>query len=104
MSRALPVLTKPVIEAELKRMCDAGRNNYLFAFYGEGSDQVVDLTEYGRFCVHPVVSELDLRQQMPALEEEKPKRVFLVPWTGDCLSSSWFKQKRRGQRPRPKRN
>lgn len=74
----VPELTRPEISELLKGVVASGRKRFLVAIYGQAPapDTVPELD----YRVVPVRSELDLREQMPALDEE-PRIAFLVPWS-----------------------
>lgn len=73
----VPVLHRAAVEAELKRL--SGRSGALLAIYGTGERLTVSSQERGPVPIIPVRSELELRAELPDLEDEAP-RVYLVPW------------------------
>lgn len=72
----VPALTRPEISELLKEVVASKRKRFLVAIYGQGEADTLPELDYR---VVPVRSELDLREQMPPLEEE-PRLAFLVPW------------------------
>jgi hypothetical protein len=75
-----PRLTRAEIARELGDLYQKGRHHHLFAFYGTGDEDVVEIPQQGRVDIQPVRSELDLRAKMPPLDDEGRRIVFLVPW------------------------
>src|SRR5438128_873819 len=61
-------------------MYETEREHHLFAFYGTGEhdDLVTDFA--GTVQIRPVSSELELRMQLPPLEDAQSRIAFLVPW------------------------
>jgi hypothetical protein len=77
-----PLEARDLVEG-LKQLLEAKRARYLFAVYGEGVEQTLKFDSHPDMHVLPVRSELELRAHMPALTEQDPRMVFLVPWTED---------------------
>ena len=78
---AAPRLSRGDICEQLERLFRNDRGHrHLVAFHGSGDEQVVDTANAGRFDVRPVRSELELRERMPALDDEDARVAFLVPW------------------------
>jgi len=77
----VPALSRDDVRQQLEVLCARERQGrHLFAFYGRGEEDTIEVDGAGRFFVTPVRSELDLRAKMPPLEEEDPRVAFLVPW------------------------
>lgn len=77
----VPALSREDVREQLELLCARERQGrHLFAFYGRGAEDTIEVNGAGRFYVRPVRSELDLRANMPPLEEEDPRIAFLVPW------------------------
>lgn len=76
----LPVLSRDEIRRSLELLLAKKRNRYLFAFWGRGSGERLDVGPHS-YEVVPVESELDLRLRLPELDETDPRRVYLVPFT-----------------------
>lgn len=81
----VPVLTAQDLKQDLEEAYRIRRHHHLFAFFGTGVSEEIEVGEVPyRVKVVPVRSELELRDQMPALGEDDEARVaFLVPWTHD---------------------
>jgi PglZ domain len=79
----LPRLESRDLEDELRPFLEAKRTRHLFAVYGTGDGQTLRFGGSADMLVVPVRSELELRSLLPPIEEESPRRVFLVPWTSD---------------------
>ena len=79
----VPVLSAQDLKADLEEAYRLRREHHLFAFYGSGEAYEIPIADT-KVRVVPVRSELELREQMPALDEDDGVRVaFLVPWTHD---------------------
>lgn len=77
----LPPLSTRDVSAQLEKLYRYERKHHLFAFYGTGSDAIVDVPGGGRFAIVPVESELDLREKIQAFESADARAAFLVPWS-----------------------
>lgn len=77
----VPRLEARDLEEELQRYLEK-RSHHLFAVYGTGDEQTLNLSGAGTMVAVPVRSELELRQRLPSLHEHDPRKVYLVPWTG----------------------
>ena len=78
---SVPVLSRQDLAEDLKRLYESPRDHHLFAYFGTGADDVVDLANASRVTIVPVRSELDLRMQLPRFGDED-RVAFLVPFTG----------------------
>ncbi|MBI2373944.1 MAG: BREX-2 system phosphatase PglZ [Deltaproteobacteria bacterium] len=79
----VPVLSAQDLRADLEEAYRSRRHHHLFAFYGSGREDVLDVADT-KVRVVPVRSELELREKLPKLEEDDDLRLaFLVPWTHD---------------------
>jgi len=79
----VPFLSARDLHSDLAEAYRSRRHHHLFAFYGKGEEQWVDVADT-KIRVLPVRSEIELREKMPALEQDDDVRVaFLVPWTHD---------------------
>lgn len=79
----LPHLSAIDLRADIEEAYRARRHHHLFAFFGTGDEQTIALTD-GEVRVIPVRSEIELREKMPALQDDDNVRVaFLVPWSHD---------------------
>jgi len=76
----LPVLSRDEIRRSLETLLAKKRNRYLFAFWGRGNGEKLEVGPHS-YEVVPVESELDLRLRLPELDEIDPRRVYLVPFT-----------------------
>ena len=77
----MPQLDQGEVVAFLERHYQSVRSKReLVALYGTGARDSVTHERFGTFEIVPVRSELDLREQMPAVEEAGARVVFLVPW------------------------
>lgn len=79
----VPRLEARDLEEELRPFLEAKRARHLFVVYGTGDEQVLRFNGGADMGVVPVRSELEFRSLLPPLEEENPRKVFLVPWTHD---------------------
>lgn len=79
----LPVLVPRDLEGRLVELYRRGRKHHLFAFHGTGERGRVELPEHGTVVVVPVRSELELRAELPELDDHEQRVAFLVPWTHD---------------------
>lgn len=77
---APPELSRKDIGAEVQRLYAAQRKRHLFAFYGTGGEDIVDVEGAGRVFIHPVKSEIELRSLLGKYDDDGDKIVFLVPW------------------------
>jgi len=78
-----PTLSAHDLRHELEEAYRQRRVHHLFAFFGEGVEETIDVGG-AKVRVVPVRSELELRARMPALDEDDEAHVaFLVPWTSD---------------------
>lgn len=74
----VPILQRAAVEAELKKRL-ANSTGKLLAIYGTSERLTIQSPGHGEVPIIPVRSELELRAELPDLEDEAP-RVFLVPW------------------------
>ena len=79
----VPRLEPRDLEDELRPFLEAKRARHLLAVYGTGDEQFLKVGGGTDMLVVPVRSELELRSRLPAIQEEDPRMVFLVPWTRD---------------------
>ncbi|MCA9537157.1 MAG: BREX-2 system phosphatase PglZ, partial [Myxococcales bacterium] len=77
-----PPLSRQDLEADLGTLYEHDRNHHLFAYFGSGSEDVLDVKGAGQVYVVPVRSELDLRERLPRYAERNERAVFLVPFVG----------------------
>lgn len=84
MSGAPTLTHKDVVDRldELYRSAPQ-RERHLVAFFGTGAEEDVQTAHAGKFRIVPVRSELELREQMPALESEDDRIAFLVPFLSE---------------------
>jgi hypothetical protein len=86
-----PVLTRQDLEVALTEVYQYERQHHLFAYFGSGSEAVLEVPGAGRVEVVPVRSELDLRERLPEYTVGDKRAVFLVPFEGqvplDLLAS-----------------
>lgn len=82
-SLAVPELTSADVRAQLERMYAEDRKHRpLIAIHGTcAHPEPVELRDGRRFDIIPVRSELDLRRQLPGVDDTVTPTVFLVPWT-----------------------
>ena len=69
----------------------------LFAFYGTGSYDRINLDNNERLEILPIRSEIDLRAQLPALDAAVETKAYLVPWQNELpldLAGRFAKQGR----------
>jgi len=88
MGPGLPELSQADLRVELVKSYQARRQHHLFAFYGTGVPEHLEIKLPHRDAltvqIVPVRSELELREKMPPLAGDDEARVaFLVPWTHD---------------------
>lgn len=77
----VPQLGRDEIVSFLDRHYQSVRSERaLVALYGTGTRDTIQHERFGSFEIVPVRSELDLREQMPALETREARIAFLVPW------------------------
>ncbi|MBK8409898.1 MAG: BREX-2 system phosphatase PglZ [Sandaracinaceae bacterium] len=76
------MLSRQDLEADLATLYEHDRQHHLFAYFGSGSEDMLDVKGAGRVFVVPVRSELDLRERLPRYTRGDERAVFLVPFVG----------------------
>lgn len=76
----VPLLTKGDLTEQLEKLYRSERKRHLVAFFGTGTAEELRFASMPPFHVVPVRSELELRENMPALGQEDARIAFLVPW------------------------
>ena len=80
---SIPHLSTRDVQEAVEGSYRERRRRHLFAFYGTGDDDVFQVSGVGDVRVVPVRSELELREQMPPIDDVDARIAFLVPWAHD---------------------